>query len=173
MNALPRMQSFHDAGRGAEAVQTTRRQGVFTRLRSPVLAPLLAQRGLSIGFAALGSIQILAGLVHFHTFTCPMLNATGVPCPGCGASRACAALLRGNWDDVARYHLLAPLFLAAVVLFSVSAVLSDGQRRRFSAFVANIERWTGLSAMLLAAVIVYWGIRVLYAPHEFARLMRG
>jgi hypothetical protein len=141
--------------------------------RSPVLAPMLANRRLSAAFAVLGVVQIGAGLFHLHTFTCPMLASLGVPCPGCGASRACAALLRGDFKSYATLHLLAPMFLVAVVLCLCAAVLPRAGREALVRGMARLERLTGLSSLMLAVLVIYWATRLLYAPHDFARLMRG
>lgn len=38
---------------------------------------------------------------------CPFYALTGLQCPGCGATRALAALLRGNLVEAARFNALA------------------------------------------------------------------
>lgn len=138
-----------------------------------MLAPMLSDRRLSGAFAALAVVQVGAGLLHLHTFTCPMLGGVGIPCPGCGASRACAALLRGDFKSYATLHMLAPMFLTASALFLAAAVLPATTRDALVRRVERAERLTGLSALMLAALLVYWLARLLYAPHEFTRLMHG
>lgn len=39
---------------------------------------------------------------------CLILAATGVSCPGCGMTRAAAAMLRGNWSSMWALHPMAP-----------------------------------------------------------------
>ena len=51
--------------------------------------------------------------VFFHAF-CPMLLVTGIPCPGCGMTRAIVLLLSGHPAESLKMHPLAPL---AVILF--------------------------------------------------------
>ncbi len=46
---------------------------------------------------------------------CPIALLTGVPCPGCGMTRAASALLRGNVDLALDYHPLIPLLVVLVV----------------------------------------------------------
>jgi len=41
---------------------------------------------------------------------CPIALLTGVPCPGCGMTRAASALLRGDLSLALDYHPLIPLF---------------------------------------------------------------
>jgi hypothetical protein len=153
--------------------QTAAPAGILSRMRSPVVGPMLAHRGLSAAFGVLGIVQISAGALRLRTFSCPMLHATGIPCPGCGVSRACGAIITGHWNEALRLHLLAPFFLIASGLFVLAAVLPSRQRDQFSGLIASAERRTALTSILLLALIVYWLARLLYAPHEFARLMRG
>ena len=140
--------------------------------RTPVLAPMLARRNASAGFALIAAVQIWAGLTHVHTIACPVLFATGVPCPGCGASRACAALVRGDFATAFRLHAFAPVFLLIAVLFAVNALLPGARRQHISRIVEVIERKTGISTLILAALLVYWAFRLLHAPHDFIRLMK-
>jgi len=42
---------------------------------------------------------------------CLFRRVAGVPCPGCGLSRAFLALLQGDWSSVRRLHPLAPLLV--------------------------------------------------------------
>lgn len=140
---------------------------------SPALGPLLRQRAVAIAFAAAGVLQVLAGTLGFHTFRCPMLYGIGIPCPGCGASRACGAMIRGQWSDCMRLHAFAPCFLFAALLFLAAAVVPAGPRERLIRLVDGIEERTGLTKLLLVLLFVYWLMRLLYAPVAFARMMRG
>jgi hypothetical protein len=61
----------------------------------------------------------LAGLVVWtETPLCPTAFFWGVPCPGCGLTRATLALLQGHFAQALAYHPLvlvfAPLFGAAL-----------------------------------------------------------
>jgi hypothetical protein len=40
---------------------------------------------------------------------CLIKNTTGIPCPGCGLTRATLAMMTGNWEAVWTYHPLAPI----------------------------------------------------------------
>jgi hypothetical protein len=140
---------------------------------APVLGPLLRQRKLSGILAAVGVLQVAAGMFRFHTFPCPMLYGTGIPCPGCGASRACAAFLRRDCHNYLALHAMAPAFLGAVILFAVAAVLPDTTRVRLAAWADGVEARTGLLKMLLATMMFYWLGRLLYDPHAYIELMRA
>jgi hypothetical protein len=112
-------------------------------------------------------------VVGFRTLPCPMLHAIGIPCPGCGASRACGALLRGDWHNLVRLHAFAPLFLGSVVIFLLAAALPSQGRDALGRAVDAVERRSGAAKLLLLLLLVYWAARLLYAPGSFIRLMRG
>ena len=65
---------------------------------------------------ALTGLAGLAGLVLLHFWVpapglqnsvCLFRRLTGIPCPGCGMTRAFAHLAKGEWAAAARDHLLA------------------------------------------------------------------
>src|ERR1051326_6721478 len=60
---------------------------------------------------------------------CPLLQATGHPCPGCGLSRAAVALLRGNWKLSLTLHAFAPILLAALALVGIASFLPQQHRQ--------------------------------------------
>jgi len=138
-----------------------------------MLTPLMAQRKLSLITAAAGTTQVILAICHLPGMPCPLLQVTGVPCPGCGVSRGCAALLTGHWADYLRWHAFAPLFLVAIVLFAAAGLLPRRPRDRFILALETVERRTGLARMLLFLFFLYWLGRMLYAPHAFASLMMG
>jgi hypothetical protein len=134
---------------------------------------MLRQRKLVLALGAMGVAQLSAGIFHLPGVICPMLHGLGIPCPGCGATRACAAILRGDWHTWLQMHALAPCFLLAVGLFAAAAVLPVRPREVMIDAVERIERRTGISSIVLAALVVYWLARLAIAPHAFVRLMRG
>jgi len=75
--------------------------------------------------AALGALVVSVFVVfrfppdHYAIYPrCPFYSLFGVQCPGCGATRALSALLRGHFSEAVRHNLLlvtlAPI--AAVIL---------------------------------------------------------
>ncbi len=110
-----------------------------------LLAPLLL----------LGAVQA-AGLT-----ICPLRNTVGVPCPGCGLTRAVWAVLQGDWGRALRLHplvfVLAPLagWVWAEVAWR-AAGLAD--RRPFPVLVPS--RWRAIWLWgLLLALIGIWLLR--------------
>ena len=47
---------------------------------------------------------------------CPLRRFAGLPCPGCGLTRAFAHLAKGEWSAAVRDHPLAPLLAAELAL---------------------------------------------------------
>lgn len=79
------------------------------------LPPLLLWAGC--GLAALGLVAALAVLEpggDSRYTICVLRRTTGVPCPGCGLTRALAALAKGRWAAALGFHPLAPLVAAEV-----------------------------------------------------------
>jgi hypothetical protein len=92
---------------------------------------------------------------------CPMAGVLGIPCPGCGLTRATLALFQGDVRRALGFHplapVIAPLFIAAVA----NAALGYVRPRRS----ANPNPWiasptaTVLAAALLLATLGVWGAR--------------
>ena len=57
----------------------------------------------------------IAAFVFAPFPTCPVRLVAHVPCPGCGATRAVLAALRGDWATSLHLHPLALPMLALVV----------------------------------------------------------
>jgi hypothetical protein len=129
-----------------------------------LLGPLIEQRVVAAIFLAAGAVQVGLTLFHLPGWPCAFRATTGKPCPGCGMSRALAALVRGDWSAAFFLHAFAPLFVAAGVLLLVAAVLPAERRARLAGRVAAMERATGAAVWLAGAFMVYWLVRLLYTP---------
>jgi hypothetical protein len=104
---------------------------------------------------------------------CPLLETTGIPCPGCGMSRACVALLKGDIEGSLHLHAAAPFLIAAIALLLAGGLLPPRPRAWLLGRVEQLEQTTHLPALLLICAVLYWLARLLYAPLAFSRLMRG
>ena len=62
----------------------------------------------------------------FAGFPCPLHLLAGIPCPGCGMTRACLALAQGNPALAWQYH---PLSFGLVGL-ALAAALAPGALQR-------------------------------------------
>jgi hypothetical protein len=120
--------------------------------------------------AALQSVLVLGGAPGWP---CPLAKGLGIPCPGCGLSRAIAALLRGDWQASFASHALAPVILIALVLLAFATLLPEGPSSALAARVEAFERRTGLAAIFSISLLGYWLVRLLFFPEAFIRLAQG
>lgn len=85
--------------------------------------------GVSVASAALGATWFALGMPRPQ---CPLHAYTGVPCPGCGTTRAVQSLLAGDWNAALLLNPLACAMLTAVVLFDLYALI---------VLVGRLPRW--------------------------------
>ena len=84
---------------------------------------------------------------------CPFRAATGLLCPGCGVTRLCLALLRGDWAGAWRAN---PALLPMLPILAALAVrLSVRYVREGSAVLTRREN---ALVWVLAALLAAWGI---------------
>ena len=134
------------------------------RVQEPALRPApVARRWSSLGILlGAGALVAVTTMVPWGG-ECGFRFVLGAPCPGCGMTRAMAALLRGDLPASLRWHPLAlPLALAAAGALALA--LNEGITGR-PTFRRAADRW-GLPAtvacfVLLAAV---WAARVVLHP---------
>ena len=60
---------------------------------------------------------LAASFLYFpHAFSgpvfCPMALMLGLPCPGCGLTRACGLVTHGRFREAFEYHAIWPIVLA-------------------------------------------------------------
>lgn len=79
---------------------------------------------------------------------CPVRLCTGIPCPGCGLSRAYLALLRGDPAGAFTFH---PMFWAVPLILLCCFLYSRKQKRSYLA----------LAILLGTGFVVLWLIRLI------------
>ena len=114
---------------------------------------------IALGLAAGGT-----ALVVFGPPVCPTALFLGIPCPGCGLTRATLALLCGDLGTALHFHplvfVLAPLFTAAL-----ATALLDYVRGGASTAPARVTEWFskrtryGAALVLFVALVGVWGAR--------------
>ncbi len=139
----------------------------------PTVFPLLRDRKLAL--IILGSAAVLLALLALGIpgWPCPILQSLGIPCPGCGLTRATFLLLHGDLRASLRYHAFAPIFLLGLTVIGAAALLPDNTRRPFIEKLIAWERRTGIVFILLTALILYWLARLLFLNSSFVQLIRG
>lgn len=98
---------------------------------------------------------------------CPMAGTFGVPCPGCGLTRATLALLRGDVSGALKLHplvwLLTPLFVTFMGAATFELLRDPETPRRPSRVAWNARGVTLLAAFVLVMSLGVWLAR--FAGH--------
>jgi hypothetical protein len=142
-------------------------------LFKPVLSTILRDRRLSSIICGAALLQLLLTLIGAPGWTCPVFHTFGIPCPGCGMTRATVFLFRGNWKEAITMHAFAPLFLVALTVIAFATVGPRPGIDRMIAKTEVLERYTGITVLLLGGLIVYWLARLLFLQTAFVRLIQG
>lgn len=133
---------------------------LWSSLTKPWLAPLMADVVLCrvvVGFCAVLGIASLAGV---PIWGCPFNMLTGLPCPGCGMTRAVNALLHGNWSQAITYHPLSPAYLIIGVLLTIAATSTGAWRCRLVDGVKKLEQVTALPSMIVLFTVIFGLLRM-------------
>jgi len=73
----------------------------------------------------------------------------------------------------ANLSCLCAIFVVALSLIGITTFLPRGPRDKLVALVEDLERRTGLTAILLLGLIIYWLARLLYMREAFMKLIAG
>jgi hypothetical protein len=154
-------------------VALTLAQSFKDDIHAPILAPILESRTMALTIT--GAAVLHCGLMWWGlpSWTCPIRSQLGIPCPGCGLSRAISAFVHGDWQASFRLHAFAPLFLIALLVIAVGLILPLPQRHWLIKQVDLIERKTGITAVLLIGLVFYWLVRLTFFHETFVKLIMG
>ena len=91
---------------------------------------------------------------------CPLAGSFGIPCPGCGLTRATLALLHGDVRGATHFHplvlLLAPLVVGVAVASAWNLLRAPGRVGRRRAAFANGRAVTALATVVLVLTLGVW-----------------
>ncbi|MCL2577884.1 MAG: DUF2752 domain-containing protein [Defluviitaleaceae bacterium] len=82
----------------------------------------------------------------------------GVPCPGCGSTRAVFALLRGDFHEAIVWHPLILLSLASILYIAVRNTLFKNKP------IKNVEIGVFIVISFLYIAVFIWRM-ILFFPH--------
>ena len=107
---------------------------------------------------------IFGSIVLFRLPFCPLARVLGVPCPGCGLTRATLALAHGELQHALELHplvlVLAPLFIWAMTSVAIGYVRGPRPARPARVWLAS-RSVTALASVLMLATLGVWGARFL------------
>ena len=86
-------------------------------------------------------------------------------------TRATLFLLQGQWKQAFVMHAFAPVAVVALSLIFFCTVSPRAQAERVANRAESVERYTGLTALILGGLIFYWLARVLIMRAAFVRLI--
>lgn len=104
---------------------------------------------------AVGTAFWLSALGPGESTICLVRNWTGVPCPGCGVTRAIEAMLRGSYAEAFTLHPLAPFAVAEAVVVWIAWGVSLARFRRG----LDERRLALLLLANLVAFVALWIVR--------------
>jgi hypothetical protein len=140
-------------------VQRFSQSWITEYLFMPVLAPLMLNRRTVFILTGVAALQVFLTALGLGGWQCPIKSALGIPCPGCGLSRAMVLLIHKEWHAAMVTHAFAPVFLVGFVLMLIVGVMPDRLHRHSVRRIAVLERHTGFIPLLLIGIIVYWMLR--------------
>lgn len=116
-----------------------------------------------LGWMLFGAAAVLAGLTRglhmqmkIFSLPCIFLELTGYYCPGCGGTRACAALFRG---EIVRSFLCHPVVVYTAAVFAwymISHTLEYLTRGRLAVGMRYRDLYLYLAA---AIILIQWVVR--------------
>jgi hypothetical protein len=127
--------------------------------------PPRARRALQSLTLLLGLLLLARIALHFQLPipACPLRAATGVPCPFCGGTRACAALAGLDFLEALRFNPLVALAVCGAGGLWVLALLRREDRLpKLGDSLGRSRVWKGLLAL---ALLLNWLYLCLRLPH--------
>lgn len=101
----------------------------------------------------------IALLIAYEVPFCPTRGLLGIPCPGCGLTRATQAILVGDLHGMLHFHPLAPIVTPVFIAAILRVVLvSSGLIRPGVDPMSRIPKW--MWTVFAMALLGLWVLRV-------------
>jgi hypothetical protein len=137
----------------------------ITRIRSdffsPILGPLVRNRQAMIVLASVTVVQVILTTAGNIAWQCPVKSTLGVPCPGCGLTRAMVLFAQGHWKAAIELHAFAPIFFGIGIFLVVGSILPAGLQQKVADQIAAFERLSGIVGLLTLSILAYWILRII------------
>ena len=104
---------------------------------------------------------------YFYSYTnynsplfCPIKAITGIPCPGCGMTRAFMAIASGNLREAIGYNLFSPILFLVFLVTAIHLLLEVITRRQLLAFYGKLIKNPALGLFGLFSLLLYHVFRL-------------
>lgn len=151
------------AGRAGEGTVLGRRARRGWVPAFSVLGLLLDAPVMGWATVAAPAVQVALVVLGLPSWRCPFFVATGLPCPGCGLSRAMSSLVHGEWWAAVRAHPFAPVFLVGWVVLVGGLVLPRVRRLGFARWLDRVEERSRVVGLVLLAFVGFGVARLIVA----------
>lgn len=149
----PAALSLHDApGVDVARVAPDARETARASRRARFVLPLTSA---VFAISALWSPSELPGVV-----LCPFRAVTGLPCPGCGMTRAFCSMGHGDLSGAFGYNALAPFVFAAALLLWAHALATIFKFDSARAALERLKPTQRAAGFMLAVTLVWWVVRL-------------
>jgi hypothetical protein len=128
---------------------------------APAFSSLLENRREGLVLFGAGALHLGLNLAGLPSWSCPIRAATGIPCPGCGITRATMQLLHGDLGLSLQTHAFAPVLVLALVFMTAGLFLPKRNRELLIAAIKKAETRYGLTAYLAVVFMLYWVVRLM------------
>lgn len=127
---------------------------------NPSFSTLIENRPEGLAIVGTGAVLIGLHLAGLPGWACPFKSLFGIPCPGCGLTTATGQLLHGQFSASLHTHVFAPIFVFSYLVMAITLFLPEKQRKFALEQIAKFEMRTGITSLILAALMFYWVIRL-------------
>jgi hypothetical protein len=126
----------------------------------PVLGPLMRRRWVIAMLATAVFLMLILTAAGVSTWQCPLRSTLGIPCPGCGLTRAMVLFVQGHWQASICLHAFAPIVLAIGILLATGSAMPQRLQQSMVAHVTDFEKRTGITALLIISALIYGVLRI-------------
>ena len=123
--------------------------------RWELAAYLVRERRLGVAMLGGGLLFFIIAGLGWNLMPCPFLQVTGLPCPGCGMTRSCLALLRWDFPEVWRMNPFGPVFAVFWAVVGIGIALPQPWRSRFAERLSRFERRTHWPVWVCCGLAIY------------------
>lgn len=129
-------------------------------LTKPWLGPLMRQQAMCRAIWLTLAVLALGMLAGLQLWPCMFAEMTGLPCPGCGMTRASLALMRGDLRTALLFHPFVPFFFVLGGFVAAGALLPKAKIEIWAARVEDFERKSRVTVLFLAALLGFSLLRM-------------